>query len=169
VRNWLIAFVIVLSAIVVTGTQRDSPASPEPQRSRDTLLSEILGANGVYCFLTPDSPHRDAGGQNMVSTARFRCDKPGAQVGMVVSLQRQGANGEWATIATQQFNATGLDTTSDRDGNQRARSVTAACADGTYRTLVEGSSASQNKNGENVQKSHSHHTRGTKNPCSHAR
>ena len=168
-RNGLIAFVILLFAVVVTGTRQGAATSTPRTDGQNTILGDFTGANGVYCSMIADAPHRDASGDKMVATARYRCDKPGAQIGMIVSLQKQDANGQWATVTSQQFNANGADTTRDRDEVQRTRTVTAACADGTYRTTATGGSASQNKDGKNVQKSLSDETRGTKNPCSRRR
>jgi hypothetical protein len=170
VRNAIIpAFVIVLFAVLVTGTRGDG--STEPQRSTTTTEQrngpDIFGTNGVYCTLIAESPRRDTSGDRIAASGRFRCDRPGAdQLGILVTLQRQGADGKWVNVTNGRFTAAGADTTRDRAEDQRSRTVTAPCTDGNYRTVVDGETASRDEDGAIVRKTFHNETRGTRNPCS---
>lgn len=168
-RNAFFAILILLFAIVVTGTERDGSSSGTAATTGGSGGGSDGGGSGIFsggvsCALTPIAPRRDAGSGQLVAGGRYRCDNPGAQVAMTVTLQKQAAGGQWTTVASQRFNASGANTTRRTSEEARTHSVTAACGTGTFRTLVEGVSASTNRDGRNVQKSFQE-TRNRSNPC----
>jgi hypothetical protein len=116
-RNTVIAFFLILAAVVVTRTDRDQ-----------TPLPASATAGTVRCSV---SPQRVTGtGGRLTGAARYSCDSPGpGKLALTVRLQR-AAGGGWATVAEQSFTATRADP-------QRTRQVSAACQAGTFRTQVE--------------------------------
>jgi hypothetical protein len=155
VRNAILpGFLIILFAVLVTKTDG----------SGDSVADTVVASTGrgAYCTVIADSPHRDSAGTQIVATGRFRCDKPGSQgLTMTVQLQREQADGSWATVASGQFQASGAATTGDAGNAQRSRTVSAACAEGVYRTRVEG--VSLRDGGPSALRGRS--TWGTRNPC----
>jgi hypothetical protein len=117
------ALLIALSTVVVTGKAGTLSAS-----------SGALSAPG--CSVFADVPHAEPPAVMVAAAGRFRCDSPGGDITMRVSLQRRSSPGSWTTLAVRQFTASGADTTRRRSEAQRTRTVRAPCGPGTYRTLV---------------------------------
>jgi hypothetical protein len=129
-RNTVIAFFLILAAIVVTRTETGStPRS----------ASGGTGGSGgrVVCSVSPQRPAEKDG--RIVAAAQFRCDSPGPDgLTVTVHLQRNDG-GSWTTLTKETFVSNSVYTTREESAQARTRRVTVACGGGTYRTLVEGS------------------------------
>ncbi|MFC5004219.1 hypothetical protein ACFPIJ_41145 [Dactylosporangium cerinum] len=126
-RNTVIAFFLILAAIVVTKTGTGS--TPRAASSGGTVA--------VLCSVSPQRPVKKDG--RIVATAQFRCDSPGPD-GLTVTVQLQrNDGGTWTTVAKESFASKSVDTTREVSAAARTRQVSTACAAGTFRTLVEGS------------------------------
>ncbi|MFI5907012.1 hypothetical protein [Dactylosporangium sp. NPDC051541] len=124
-RNAVIAFFLILAAVVVTKTGRDQ--TPRP----------VSGITGALCSISPQRVTYSNG--KLVAGASFHCDSPGADpLKLLVRLQRSTDEG-WKTVAEQTFAAAKGETLRSVPAAQRTRQVTAGCEAGTYRTAVEWS------------------------------
>ncbi|MFG2036622.1 hypothetical protein [Dactylosporangium sp. NPDC048998] len=119
-RNAVIAFFLIVAAVVVTKTGRDE--TPRP----------TSGAAALMCSI---SPQRVTGGNGkLVAAAQFRCDSPGPdRLTLIVRLQRS-ADGGWVNVAEQAFTAAKGETLRSVAAEQRTRQVSAPCQAGAYRT-----------------------------------
>lgn len=132
-RNTVIAFFLILAAIVVTKTDTGS----EPRTASGG------GNAAVLCSVSPQRPAGKDG--RIVAAAQFRCDAPGPDgLTVTVHLQR-GDGGTWTTVAKESFVSNSVYTTREQSAAARTRQVSAACAAGTFRTLVEGSVFDNNR------------------------
>lgn len=134
-RLTLTAAGLALAVLVgpVAGCDPTSGGSASPSRPpravyctvmADVIRHESVGKNGV--------------GDHIVAPAHFRCDRPGLDsLTLTVALQ-QRVNGQWVTVVSQQFTASGADTTRDRSEANRVRQVIAPCAKGVYRSQLDG-------------------------------
>ncbi|MET7424070.1 hypothetical protein [Dactylosporangium sp. NPDC005555] len=126
-RNTVIAFFLILAAVVVTKTGGESRPS----------AATGGGSGRVVCSVSPQRPVEKDG--RIVAAAQFRCDSPGPDgLTVTVHLQRGGAGG-WTTVAKDTFVSNSVYTTREESAAARTRKVSAACAAGTFRTLVEAS------------------------------
>jgi len=124
-RNAVIAFFLILAAIVVTKTGRDQ--TPRP----------ASGITGTLCSISPQRVTVSSG--KLVGGAQFHCGSPGPdRLALTVRLQRSVDSG-WTTVAEQTFGAAKGETLRSVPAAQRTRQVTAACQPGTYRTSAEWS------------------------------
>lgn len=154
-RNVFLAVLIVLFAAVVTKTSGTSGGT----------TSASIPNGGVYCTMLADSVHGDSARTRIVAAGRFRCDRPGpTSLSMTVTLQKRGANGQWANVAGQTFTAAGAATTRDSSEAERTREVGTGCASGVFRTVVNGASTSQGK-----RRTYTMTTAGTTDPCTRLR
>lgn len=129
-RNTVIAFFLILAAIVVTKTGTgDTPR---------TASGNAGGGGGpVVCSVSPQRPAEKDG--RIVAATQFRCDSPGpGSLTVTVHLQRNDG-GTWTTVAKDTFAGGSAQTTREASAEARTRRVGAACAGGTFRTLVEAS------------------------------
>jgi hypothetical protein len=128
-RNTVIAFFLILAAIVVTKTEPGST----PRSASGTGGG---GGGRVVCSVSPQRPvEKD---NRIVAAAQFRCDSPGPdRLTITVQLQRNDG-GTWTTLAKETFVSTSVSTTREQSAAARTRRVSAACAAGTFRTSVEG-------------------------------
>ncbi|MDG6106080.1 hypothetical protein Daura_06690 [Dactylosporangium aurantiacum] len=129
-RNTVIAFFLILAAIVVTKTGTgDTPRTTSGGGS---------GSGGrVVCSVSPQRPAEKDG--RIVAATQFRCDSPGPDgLTVTVHLQRSDGGG-WTTVAKDTFVSNSVNTTREKSAESRTRRVSAACAGGTFRTLVEAS------------------------------
>lgn len=119
----------------------------------------------VYCTVMADPVTRESVGKNgtgdhLVAPAHFRCDKPGPDtLALTVALQHK-VNGQWVTLVSQQFTAKGADTTRARSEADRIRKVVAPCAEGVFRTNLEGTRVSRG-----VKTAYAMHGLAITNPC----
>lgn len=136
-RNTVIAFFLILAAIVVTKTGTGNTP---------TTASGSGGGGGnvaVLCSVSPQRPVEKDG--RIVAAAQFRCDAPGPdKLTVTVHLQRND-NGAWTTLAKESFVSNLVHTTREVSTAARTRQVGAACAAGTFRTLVEASVFDNNR------------------------
>jgi hypothetical protein len=132
-RNTVIAFFLILAAIVVTKTGTGST----PRAASGTSSSVVL------CSVSPQRPAGKGG--RIVAAAQFRCDSPGPdRLTVTVHLQRNDG-GTWTTLVKESFVSNAANTTREVAAAARTRQVGAACAAGTFRTLVEGSTLDNNR------------------------
>ena len=126
-RNTVIAFFLILAAIVVTKTGTgDTPRA-----------ASSTGGGRVLCSVSPQRPAGKDG--RVIAAAQFRCDAPGPdKLTVTVHLQRNDG-GTWATVAKDTFVSDSVHTTREESAEARTRRVGAACTAGTFRTLVEAS------------------------------
>ncbi|MFF5226413.1 hypothetical protein [Dactylosporangium sp. NPDC000521] len=126
-RNAVIAFFVILTAVVITKT---GPG--------DRPRTASSGGDGrVVCSVSPQRPTEKGG--RIVAAAQFRCDPPGPDgLTVTVRLQRNDG-GTWVTVAQDTFVSNVANTTRERSAADRTRQVGTACADGTFRTQVEAS------------------------------
>jgi len=126
-RNTVIAFFLILAAVVITKTGGDGATARTPTGTSRTVLCSVL-------------PQRVTKADNrIIAAGRFQCDAPGPDgLTFTVHLQRND-NGQWTTLSGQAFVANGQSTTLDRSAAERTKQVSVPCAAGTYRTWVEGS------------------------------
>lgn len=133
-RNTVVAFFLILAAIVVTRTGTGGT----PRTASDSAGGRAM------CSVSPQRPAERDG--RIVAATQFRCDAPGPdRLIMIVHLQRKDAGG-WTTVARDTFVSAAAETTREASTATRTRRVGAACAAGTFRTLVEAT-VSQNKRG----------------------
>jgi hypothetical protein len=158
-RNVWFAFLIVLFAVLVTKTGGSSDNTGGQNNGQNngqnsgratnaTIVStrSLLSRGGVYCTVLANAVKADSAGKRVLAGGRFRCDRPGPDsLTMTVSLQKRGANGAWATVASQRFGSSGAATTRDVNDAARTRELAVNCAPGTYRTVINGSSVSEKK------------------------
>lgn len=150
-RNVMFAVLILLFAVVVTKTGGASGST--------------VPSNGVYCTMLADSVHANSAKTRIVAAGRFRCDQPGPDsLSMTVALQKRGANGAWANVASQTFTAAGAATSRDASEADRTREVGTGCASGVFRTVVNGASTSKGK-----RRTYTMTTAGTTDPCTRLR
>ncbi|WP_433215858.1 hypothetical protein ACQP00_06650 [Dactylosporangium sp. CS-047395] len=124
-RNAVIAFFLILAAVVVTKTGRDQ--TPRP----------VGGITGTLCSISPQRVTLRDG--NLVAGAQYHCDSPGPdRLALTVRLQRSTDAG-WKTVAEQTFAASKGETLRSVPADRRTRQVAAACQPGTYRTAAEWS------------------------------
>jgi hypothetical protein len=131
--RWVSA--LVAAAIVVTGA---AMAGCKPATVTDTSRS-------IYCEVAADAPVRDNPDKptKVIATTRYRCDQPGASaMTLTMRLQHQNSAGAWVDLNSTTFTAKGADTVPDQD-TFRSHQVSAACADGAFRTRVTGSSTAR--------------------------
>ncbi|MEV6926189.1 hypothetical protein AB0M46_17065 [Dactylosporangium sp. NPDC051485] len=122
-RNAVIAFFLILAAVVVTKTGRDQ--TPSPDRPAASLVCDI-------------SPQRvTEGSGKLVSAVQYRCDSPGPEKLTITVRLQQSRGGSWHTAAQQQFSAAGAETLRSVPVAQRTRQVSAPCVAGAYRTEAE--------------------------------
>ena len=151
-RNIFIALVVLLAAVAVT--------KPDG-RSGGTGGGSAAGSGSVSCSMSVRSVRTDGTENQIVASGQFRCDEPGPdRLDFVVSLQRRGADGQWANARRVGFVSTGADTTSARPVGERTRVVSAACAPGVYRAVVEAATTDGGKRTEYLKISGSR-----TNPC----
>ncbi|WP_327006017.1 hypothetical protein OHA72_01200 [Dactylosporangium sp. NBC_01737] len=131
-RNTVIAFFLILAAIVVTKTGTgDTPRATSGGGSGGSG-----GSGRVVCSVSPQRPAEKD--NRIVAAAQFRCDSPGPDgLTITVHLQRNDG-GTWTTLAKETFVSNSVSTTREESAAARTRRVSAACAAGTFRTLVEG-------------------------------
>jgi hypothetical protein len=131
-RNTVIAFFLILAAIVVTKTGTgDTPRATSGGGSGGSG-----GSGRVVCSVSPQRPAEKD--NRIVAAAQFRCDSPGPDgLTITVHLQRNDG-GTWTTLAKETFVSNSVYTTREESAAARTRRVSAACAAGTFRTLVEG-------------------------------
>ncbi|MEU7865960.1 hypothetical protein [Dactylosporangium sp. NPDC049140] len=124
-RNAVIAFFLILAAVVVTKTGRDQ--TPRP----------VGGITGTLCSISPQRVTLRDG--NLVAGAEFHCDSPGPdRLALTVRLQRSTDAG-WTTIAQQAFTTAKGETLRSVPASRRTRQVSAVCQAGVYRTAAEWS------------------------------
>ncbi|WP_344510318.1 hypothetical protein [Dactylosporangium maewongense] len=124
-RNAVIAFFVILTAIVITKTD---PGDRSPAASSG-------GGQRVVCSVSPQRPAEKGG--RIVAAAQFRCDPPGPDgLTVTVRLQRNDG-GTWVTVAQDTFVTNAAYTTREHSAAARTRQVGTACAAGTFRTHVE--------------------------------
>ncbi|MEV0133497.1 hypothetical protein AB0H83_34165 [Dactylosporangium sp. NPDC050688] len=130
-RNTVIAFFLILAAIVVTKTGTGgTPRTASGNAGGD-------GGGPVVCSVSPQRPAAKDG--RIVAAAQFRCDSPGPDsLTVTVHLQRNDG-GTWTTVAKDTSASGSVQTTREASAEARTRRVGAACAGGTFRTLVEAS------------------------------
>ena len=129
-RNIFIALVVLLAAVAVT--------KPDG-RSGGTGGGSAAGSGSVSCSMSVRSVRTDGTENQIVASGQFRCDEPGPdRLDFVVSLQRRGADGQWANARRVGFVSTGADTTSARPVGERIeqplRQGRVATTDGGKRT-----------------------------------
>lgn len=146
-RNTVIAFFLILAAIVVTKTGTGS----EPRAVSG-------GSATVLCSVSPQRPIEKGG--RIVAAAQFRCDAPGPDALTVTIHLQRGDAGVWTTVAKESFASSSVSTTREQSTAARTRQVGAACAAGTFRTLVEGS-VTDNKRTTKLSQT----SRERRNPC----
>jgi hypothetical protein len=128
-RNTVIAFFLILAAVVVTKTGTGSTP-------RATTDAGAGGGGRVVCSVSPQRPAEKD--NRIVAAAQFRCDSPGPDgLTITVHLQRND-NGTWTTLAKETFVSNSVYTTREESAAARTRRVSAGCAAGTYRTKVDG-------------------------------
>ena len=127
-RNTVLAFFLILAAIVVTKTGTGN--TPR------TASGGGGGGGRVVCSVSPQRPAERDG--RLVAATQFRCDSPGPdRLTVTVHLQRNDG-GTWTTLAKETFVSNSVYTTREESAEARTRRVSVACAAGTFRTLVEG-------------------------------
>ena len=148
-RNTVIAFFLILAAIVVTKTGTgDTPQT----------TSGDGGGGRVVCSVSPQRPVKKD--NRIVAAAQFRCDSPGPDgLTVTVHLQRNDG-GTWTTVAKESSASKSVATTREKSAESRTRRVSVACAAGTFRTLVEAS-VTDNKRTTPLSKTSGER----KNPC----
>jgi hypothetical protein len=125
-RNTVIAFFLILTAIVVTKTGRgDTPRT-----------TSGTGGGRVVCSVSPQRPVEKDG--RLLAGASFRCDSPGPDRLTVRIYLERNDNGRWVTVAKDGFVSSAAQTTREQSAAARTRQIGAACAEGTFRTRVEG-------------------------------
>src|SRR5262245_29735950 len=123
---------LVAAAVVVTGA---GLAACRPATVTDSTRS-------IYCEVAADAPARDNADKptNVVATARYRCDRPGAStMTLTLRLQHQNSAGAWVDLKSTTFTARGADTVPAEDPF-RSHQISASCTDGVFRTRITGSS-----------------------------
>src|SRR6188768_3285286 len=119
-RNAVIAFFIILTAVVISKTG----AADRPSTAPNT------GTGRVVCSVSPQRPAEKDG--RIVAAAQFRCDSPGPDgLTVTVRLQRNDA-GAWVTVAQGTFVSNAVYTTREQSAAARTRQVGVACGDGTF-------------------------------------
>ena len=138
-RNFFYGFLIILAAVLVTHTANNS--TPRGNSTASNSNARTVTATTVACSALAQNPAKSS--TNLVGNGRYLCDPPGADsVSMTVTLQKQASATDWVTVSTAVFHAGGAETSSSRSTASRTHGVTAACAAGTFRTVVEMSSTS---------------------------
>jgi len=123
-----------LAVGIVTGTVL---AGCQPATVTDTSRS-------IYCEVAADAPVRDNAEKptKVIATARFRCDPPGATtMTLTMRIQHQNTAGAWVDVNSTTFTAKGAETVPT--DTFRSHELSAACADGVFRTRVTGSSSAR--------------------------
>jgi hypothetical protein len=128
---------LVLLAVPLAGCESDGTVSADPSRQ----------PRPVYCTVMADAIRHESVGKNgvgdhLVAPAHFRCDKPGLDTLTLTVALQQRTNGQWVTVVSKPFTASGADTTRDRSEASRARQVIAPCAKGVYRSQIDGTGIS---------------------------
>lgn len=132
-RNTVIAFFLILAAVVVTRT-----GTGETPRA-----ASGSGDGRGMCSVSPQRPAAKDG--RIVAATQFRCASPGPDsLTVIVYLQRKDAGG-WTTVTRDTFVSKAARTTREASTEARTRRVGAACADGTFRTLVEATVTENNR------------------------
>jgi hypothetical protein len=132
-RNTVIAFFLILAAIVVTKTG----TGDTPRATSGSGGGSGGGGGRVVCSVSPQRPAEKD--NRIVAAAQFRCDSPGPDgLTVTVHLQRNDG-GTWTTLAKETFVSNSVYTTREESADARTRRVGVACTAGTFRTLVEGS------------------------------
>ena len=99
----------------------------------------------IFCQVIADTPEHDDDSESIVATARFWCDKPGAdELTLTVVLQEED-DGEFVDIAAEEFTLSGEETIRTEEERYRTRSVFVPCEKGTFRTLVSGASVARGR------------------------
>jgi hypothetical protein len=131
-RNIVVAFLLIVTALALTRTKSGSDAARRGP-----------GNVRVQCSVSPHRPTQQ--GRQVVATGEMLCDRPGPQgLRLTVALQRSPDGGQWTTVASQTYTATGAEASSTPVTSRR-RSVAAGCANTTWRTSVTWSA--QDKGG----------------------
>lgn len=95
-----------------------------------------------YCEIIADPPVK--AGSVISAPAHYTCDGKGADtITMTVTLQRKSSNGTWKKLTAKTFVAHGVNTTRARTIGTRTHTVSAACANGQFRTLMHAVEKSQ--------------------------
>jgi hypothetical protein len=103
------------------------------------LADQTAGPAGrsVYCTVMADPVHPDKARETLIAPVHFRCDQPGpGTLRLAVGLQHKVGR-VWVTVTAEEFTARGIETTRKRSEETRVRTVTAPCADGVYRSIVQ--------------------------------
>lgn len=124
-RNIVVAFLLIVVALALTKTESGS----------DAVRDGIRGV-GSKCAVSAHRPAKQGG--QVVATGEVLCDRPGPEkVTLTVQLQRSADGKQWATVAGQTYTLVGDAATSAKPAGSRRRTAGAACANTTWRTLVE--------------------------------
>lgn len=100
------------------------------------------GTRPVHCEVIIDAPAKADNADKIAGTVRFSCDSPGAEK-LTLKMQLQRKDGEqWHTVASANYTVKGADTHAS-GWDRKSRTVTAACAVGVYRTMVDWSRVSR--------------------------
>jgi len=161
-KGLFVALLIVLGATVLAGKTGVHPGSAQAgvaSTSNGSSTSKPHWGLRSGCTVVVDTPVRDTGNGRVTGSARYTCDRPGADVDLVVYLQRREGN-SWINVDQRQAIATPKDSTRDRPDKQRTSAVDARCVDGTYRTFVHGTATASDHTQQLEQAS-----RQVDNPC----
>lgn len=138
-RNFFYGFLIILAAVLVTHTATNSTLKGNPPATNNNARTVITRT--VACSVQAESPAKSS--TNLVGNGRFICDQPGADaVSMTVTVQKQASATTWVAVSSAAFHAGGAATSSAASNASRTHGATAACAAGTFRTVVDLSSTS---------------------------
>lgn len=152
-RNTVIAFFLILAAVVVTKTDRTGSAAGS------TSERPANSSTAVRCSISPQRV--TAKNNTIVAAGQFRCDSPGPdKLTLVVHLQRQDG-AQWTTVTGQTFVTNSTATTRKASVADRTRQVSVPCSAGTFRTWLEASVVDNN-----VTRGLSEFGDARKNPCS---
>jgi hypothetical protein len=139
------ALVIILIASVVSGrAARDGDGEPPDAAGAAGAAASPAAERPMRwfgrsaCTLTAEPPIRDRRNDRILGPARYRCDRPGAEVEFTLYLQRRGTGSAWTTIDSRPVAVSGAATTRDRSDRQRTVSIVGACVEGAYRTFLRG-------------------------------
>jgi len=123
VRNIVVAFLLIVTALALTRTRSGSDAARQG-------LSNVR----ARCSVSPHRPVQQA--RQVVATGEMLCDRPGPErLTLTVALQRSPDGKQWTTVASQSYTVTGAEASST-PVTARRRSVGAGCANATWRTSV---------------------------------
>jgi hypothetical protein len=146
-KGLFVALLIVLGATVLagkTGAHLGSGRADTARAPGSASTSKPRWGLRSGCTLVVNAPARDGSDGRVTGSARYTCDRPGADVDLTVYLQRRDGT-SWRSVDQREAIATPKDSTRDRPDRQRTSTLDATCLDAVYRTFARGTATANGR------------------------